>query len=227
MQRKIQTDVTRLSSTGKSCLECRRRKIKCDKALPCSYCVKVKVRCAYPPRKNVFRNDSQNLPDQELGTRVETIERTLLSCEERLSQIWQVVQTMRPQLPYLSSNKSNHSVTSDVRELQASPARPCQGGHRDFASPGYSVHTSQSLHLSSTTIFFLWHTYLERVHPVLKIIHAPSVQRQIIQFLQEGISDSSPIHCLLFAIYYTALVTLTTEECKKALGCDRPTSLQR
>ncbi|KAJ6056809.1 uncharacterized protein N7446_007700, partial [Penicillium canescens] len=227
MQRKIQPDVTRLSSTGKSCLECRRRKIKCDKALPCSYCVKVKVRCAYPPRKGVSRNDSQDLPDQELGTRVETIERTLISCEESLSQIWQVVQTTRPQPPYLSSNKSNHPATSDVRELQASPARPYQGRHRDFACRGYAVHTSQSLHPSSTTTFFLWQTYLERVHPVLKIIHAPCVQRQIIEFLQEVISDSSPIHCLLFAIYYTAVVALTTEECKKALGCDRPTSLQR
>lgn len=36
---------------GRSCLECRRRKIKCDRSHPCSYCVKVRIDCQYPPQR--------------------------------------------------------------------------------------------------------------------------------------------------------------------------------
>jgi hypothetical protein len=32
----------------RSCLECRRRKIGCDKLHPCAYCTKLRLRCEYP-----------------------------------------------------------------------------------------------------------------------------------------------------------------------------------
>ena len=32
----------------RSCLECRRRKIRCDKAHPCAYCARLRLPCRYP-----------------------------------------------------------------------------------------------------------------------------------------------------------------------------------
>lgn len=216
------------SSNRKSCLECRRRKIKCDKAFPCSYCVKVKVRCTYPPpSKGVPRNGNQNLLDRELVTRIESIERTLNSFEHSLSQIWQLVQPAQSQPLLQSSNEVEELGTSNACELQERPATPLRGGQSDFAPREHSVPISQSVHPSPTTILFLWQQYLERVHPVLKIVHAPSAQRQIIEFLQDRQSVGPPVHCLLFAVYYAAVVTLSTEECKKALAHDRRNLLRR
>lgn len=227
MHRSIQPGMTNHLSAGKSCLECRRRKIKCDKAIPCSYCAKVKVRCAYPPRKGGLRTGGQNLPDQELASRVQDIERTLISVEGRLSQTTQLVQTTRAQPRYQNSNELNPSVTSDVHELQARPASPYQVRHLDFATRDHLVPTTPSLRPLSTTIFFLWQTYLKRVHPVLKIIHAPSFQSQIVEYLQRGKPDDSQTHCLLYAVSYAAIVALTTEECEKELDYNRSTLLQR
>lgn len=218
--------MSRHSSTGKSCLECRRRKIKCDKALPCSYCVKVKVRCTYPPRKSSPRENSQNPLGQELTTRIENIECTLRSVEQSLSQIWQIVQPAQLQPPHQSNNGIDHSAAINVLGTQASSECHRQDGQLDFTSREHPAPKSQS-HPPSEKIFFLWQTYLERVHPVLKIIHAPSAQGRIVKFLQDRRSDSPSIHCLLFAVYHAAVVTLSTEECEKALGYERRILLQR
>jgi hypothetical protein len=54
----------RLVTPGRSCLECRRRKIKCDRSLPCGYCVRVRNKCEYPslpPSKNSESHHSINL----------------------------------------------------------------------------------------------------------------------------------------------------------------------
>lgn len=43
-----------------SCLECRRRKIKCDRKDPCSHCVSVAIQCAH----KVFRDAPETSPVQ-------------------------------------------------------------------------------------------------------------------------------------------------------------------
>lgn len=217
--------MNRTSPTGKSCLECRRRKIKCDRILPCSYCVRVKVQCTFPPRKAVAGNGIQSLSDQELTTRVESIERTMKSVEKDLSQIWQLVQPLRSQPPYQLDNL-DQTEASNVPGTHANSASNTQYGQLDPTSQEHSAPTLES-HPSIKVIFLLWQIYLERVHPVLKIIHAPTVQRQIVQYMQDQGSDRSSFHCLLFAIYYAAVVTMPADECKRVLTHDRLILLQR
>lgn len=43
----------RLIGPGRSCLECRRRKIRCDRCEPCSYCTRFELVCHYPPSEGV------------------------------------------------------------------------------------------------------------------------------------------------------------------------------
>jgi hypothetical protein len=217
--------MNRNSPTGKSCLECRRRKIRCDKSLPCSYCVRVKVRCTFPPRKGVARNGIQSLSDPELTTRVESIEHTLKSVEEGLSQIWQLVQPMRSQ-PLHQLDDLDQTEASNVPRFYANSASNVQHEQLDPTSQEHSAPTLES-HPSVKTIFLLWQIYLERVHPILKIIHAPTVQGQIVQYMQDKGSDRSSFHCLLFAIYYAAVVTMPTDECMRVFARDRLLLLRR
>jgi len=48
--------VIRRRRPAKSCIECRRRKIRCDRNNPCSHCVSGKSRCTY----KAFRTESLN-----------------------------------------------------------------------------------------------------------------------------------------------------------------------
>jgi hypothetical protein len=82
---------------AKSCLECRRRKIKCDKSIPCSYCVKVKIKCRYPASNSVSNKDRNSSSSNEvLSARINGIENTLHSFEHSISQIWDLLQQNHP-----------------------------------------------------------------------------------------------------------------------------------
>ena len=81
----------------RSCVECHRRKIKCDKLSPCSYCVKVKVQCRYPPTRTTQASSHRpNSVDEDLNARIERIENTLESFQQNFSQIWQLLQPTYP-----------------------------------------------------------------------------------------------------------------------------------
>lgn len=84
--------VTTNSARPKSCLECRRRKIKCDKSVPCSYCVKVKVKCRYPVPKASNKSETLGLTNEALSARIDGLESSLRSFEHRISQIWELLQ---------------------------------------------------------------------------------------------------------------------------------------
>ena len=77
----------------RACIECHRRKIKCDKSSPCSYCVKVKIQCRYrPTRPSQQAAGNSTIGDENLTARIEGIERVLQSIQQDLSQIRQLVQ---------------------------------------------------------------------------------------------------------------------------------------
>lgn len=75
----------RVIASGRSCLECRRRKIKCDRSLPCAYCVRSEIRCQYPA--DIGKPGHGSGPEHTMATRVETIELSLQSLERQVGQI--------------------------------------------------------------------------------------------------------------------------------------------
>ncbi|KAJ5902618.1 hypothetical protein N7495_003146 [Penicillium taxi] len=191
-----------MAPVTKSCLECRRRKIKCDRGLPCSYCVKVMIRCTHPPKKANSKN---------LATRVENLEQTISTLKYTLSHTSHFVQ----QQSSLQTSVSQGVDTAKLRGVRELPEASTQFQGCKLAPEERFIPELQSQHPSSEDIVFLWQTFIDRVHPILKIIHAPSVQRQITDFLQDGIQSASlPVHCLLHAIYYASVITLSVEECK-------------
>jgi len=105
---------------AKSCLECRRRKIKCDKSIPCSYCVKVKVRCRYPAPKSISNKDrNSSLSNEVLSARINGIENTLQCLEHSISQVWGLLQQNHPP-SRLSGNGCEAPGTRLVNEQTSS-----------------------------------------------------------------------------------------------------------
>ena len=76
-------------------------------------------------------------------------------------------------------------------------------------------------------IFRLWQLFVDRVNPLTKIIHVPSVQ----PFALEMATDVNKIplnyQALMFSIFTMATVSLSETECLQMLGTTRDEALRR
>ena len=95
-----------------------------------------------------------------------------------------------------------------------------------FGSPSHHTNLAH-LHPSPIQIFRLWQTFLENVNPVVKIFHAPSVQRLVLE--NSGNIQQMPrnVEALMFAIYSCAVTSSSEEECESMHGESRSTLTQR
>lgn len=84
-----------------------------------------------------------------------------------------------------------------------------------------------SLHPSPVQIFQLWQIYLDNVHPLLKIFHAPTIQQKLLRSVNDLSSISPPMHALLFGIYSAAVMSMRDTTCLDNLTDDRATLAYR
>lgn len=196
-----------VGATVRSCLECRRRKIKCDRCLPCSYCVKVKIQCSYPPPRADQKGD-EHPTEEDVITRITKIEQKLEWLEGSLSQIQQLLQTQ-------ASSSAGRSYGCEVHQDQQSHGGgKCDTSHRYSSSKALPDLALESLRPPPILIISLWQNYIQNVDPILKILHAPTTQRQIMDKSRGREVHSPPAECLMFAIYYAAAVTMTVKDCR-------------
>lgn len=57
----------------------------------------------------------------------------------------------------------------------------------------------------------LWETFLSRVDPVVKVIHVPTTKPRIFAAINRPDSVSLDIHCLLFAIFFSAATAMASD----------------
>jgi hypothetical protein len=81
-----------------------------------------------------------------------------------------------------------------------------------------SPESLTSFHPSTKMIFKLWEKFLENVNPLVKIIHIPTVQRQLLEASVDLEHVSRPFEALLFSIYASAITSLSNEECIELTG---------
>ncbi|KAL8343850.1 hypothetical protein RB601_004393 [Gaeumannomyces tritici] len=85
------------------------------------------------------------------------------------------------------------------------------------------------LHPDAGQMFRLWQVFLDRVNPLFKVIHIPTVQPYLIDATNRSADHPLPknVEALLFAIYNMGAVALSEEECQTLLGCCRDVAIQR
>uniref|UniRef100_A0A8H7NKJ5 Zn(2)-C6 fungal-type domain-containing protein n=1 Tax=Bionectria ochroleuca TaxID=29856 RepID=A0A8H7NKJ5_BIOOC len=75
--------------------------------------------------------------------------------------------------------------------------------------------------------FRLWQIFLDRVNPLTKIVHVPTLQPYVI----EATSDSSGVplnyQALLLSVYLLASIALQDSECMQLIGISRDQAVQR
>ncbi|AEO56556.1 hypothetical protein MYCTH_2058263 [Thermothelomyces thermophilus ATCC 42464] len=74
----------------------------------------------------------------------------------------------------------------------------------------------------------LWQTYLDRVNPLTKIIHVPSMQPYFVAATSGG-RDTIPrnVEALMFSIFLMATVSMSPTECTGLLGSSRQEAIHR
>lgn len=108
-------------------------------------------------------------------------------------------------------------LPEDVSEKSAEPR--IQNGEEFNSSflfgGGKSRQTLTHFHPNTIQIFQLWHTFLDGINPLTKIIHVPSLQQQILNAASDLGSVSPEMEALMFSIYSSALLSMQVDEVQK------------
>lgn len=95
--------------------------------------------------------------------------------------------------------------------------------HAETLLVGYGSHSADlsALHPPAVQIFRMWQTFLVNVNPLVKMFHAPTIQQLILD--ASGNLENIPRHteALMFAIYFLAVTSLTTEDCQSMFEASR------
>ena len=83
------------------------------------------------------------------------------------------------------------------------------------------------MHPNPIQIFQLWQIYLDNVHPLLKPLHAPTVQQQLLKSVNDLTSVPPSMHALLFAVYSAAVLSMRDGASLETLGYDKQTMRSR
>lgn len=75
-------------------------------------------------------------------------------------------------------------------------------------------------------IFRLWQIYIDRVNPLTKIIHVPTVQPYVVEISTNLANVSLQYQALLFSIFSMAAVSLDEHEVNQLLGISREKAIQ-
>lgn len=113
--------------------------------------------------------------------------------------------------------------------IMAESENPSPDGNSDLllGSGGDSTTDIHSLQPDPVHAFRLWQLFLERVNPLLKIVHIPTLQ----PYVMDGaisIGNIPPSYqALLFAIYTISATSLSEAEAPQILGMSREEALAK
>lgn len=83
------------------------------------------------------------------------------------------------------------------------------------------------IHPSPVTIFRLWQTFLDNVNSLIKLVHAPTVQQQLLDATSNLDQIPRNLEALMFGIYSMAIVSMTDDYCRKLFNDERMAVLKR
>ena len=99
-----------------------------------------------------------------------------------------------------------------------------QSTHNDalllFGSCGSTADNS-TLHPDPVQIFRLWQIYLDNVNPLFKVTHTPSLQGRIIEAASNITNIDPTLEALMFGIYCTSILSLTSDGCQTTFGSSK------
>lgn len=118
----------------------------------------------------------------------------------------------------------------DYIETQPTPdelssSRAHQGFMFGFGS---LLGSLSGFHPSGSQIFFLWNIFASNVDPLVRILHKPGMQRELMKISENPTNElSKPLEALLFAVYFAGVTSMAPEDCRISFQEERHTLLSR
>ncbi|KAI1124500.1 fungal-specific transcription factor domain-containing protein [Nemania abortiva] len=232
-----------------ACVLCQNRKIKCDRHSPCSNCVKANVPCTpstpAPPRKR--RRPNQDLQQrlarcEELLSEYTTNPRTPPKDPPDRDEPWRPIGKLVIDDDGTKFTDSHlwhtvHNEISAMREiLEDDETIEDYCTPSDTRTPEHNTSlvlvegidgNAEEYRPSPAHAFRLWQTFIEKVNPLTKVIHIPSVQPKLVEATTNPGSIPKNVEALLFSIYAVAIAAMDERECQQQLGCGKEEAYQR
>ncbi|KAH7482695.1 hypothetical protein FOMA001_g6593 [Fusarium oxysporum f. sp. matthiolae] len=285
----------------RSCVTCRRRRVRCDKTMPCSNCRRAQCDCIYPAPGRAPRHTrlaptgpatGQSEREMDLLGRLRKLEGLVYEmsgqgtasendmevsngesplASEKSKNAKDVVQAATEKVKRESENTDFSKINKQLGRLvlhdgdstpryvnsgffvklndelaeirnemeimneeeaefeedttpEQSPPQNLgiEHDHHSFLF-GYSSADVDltGLHPLPAQGSFLWQIYLENIEPLVKVLHIPTMSRLMTQ-VRRGEHDLRPgDEALVFAIYYSAVTSMETQEVEANLGASQ------
>lgn len=100
----------------------------------------------------------------------------------------------------------------------------------DFLLNNVANHSAvelKALHPKPLIIFRLWQVFLDNINPLTKLIHAPTTQQRLLDASANLESISKEWEALMFAIYLSAVQSMSADECRSIVGESKAVLIRR
>ncbi|KAI1734619.1 fungal-specific transcription factor domain-containing protein [Xylaria scruposa] len=119
-------------------------------------------------------------------------------------------------------------IDDDDQESEPSTVGLSPDNHADlFLGVEDAAIDLQELQPDLVTVFRLWQLFIDRVNPLTKVLHVPSLQSYVMDAATDINKVPLAYQALLFSIYTMAVVSLTAQETIQLLGMTRDEALNR
>lgn len=99
--------------------------------------------------------------------------------------------------------------------------------HHLLFGPLQSTISLYTLHPDPVQIFKLWQIYMNNVNPLLKVTHIPTLQARVIEAASNVTNIDPSLEALMFSMYCTAVLSITSEDCQIAFGSSKEELLSK
>jgi hypothetical protein len=223
-----------------SCAQCYQSKRKCDKSVPCSHCSSRGIDCLPSTLETTERPRKRRFPEAELLDRIAKYESALLSYGADLEAISgdAASRSRHQSLPPSPATTSTalEDVTASfiaVIEGEDDTSNPDRSWYDDvFAHDGsellFAVDSIEvPAHPSPFDFFKLWQVYRDNIHPISKLLHAPTFQRKISSFGSLLHIAPAADQALFFSVYAAAITSLSAEQVLESFSVDKEVVLEQ
>lgn len=85
----------------------------------------------------------------------------------------------------------------------------------------------RAMHPNPLIIFRLWQVFLDNINPLTKLIHAPTTQQRLLEACANLENISKEWEAVMFAIYFSAFQSMSTDECQSVMGESKTALIRR
>ncbi|KAJ5976362.1 hypothetical protein N7481_010069 [Penicillium waksmanii] len=124
-----------------------------------------------------------------------------------------------------------HNISDEDEEDEGTPMSRIPTSYSDpltgtlLGGPGHQILTQY--HPTRANAMVMWKRYVDNVEPICKVLHIPSTTQVVDLASQHPETASKTEECLLFAIYYVAVYSMSEEDCANYLKQKRSAIMQQ